>query len=307
MTSRDYVNTSAETLPAHFVRQTKRLLTLMYAQAFFLAVTYAMGVWLAVAMASSIGVTQPEVVVHVVLASTLASLTVSLGFLAVLQRQRDIALLNIAFFLVIVLAGVAGFMLLGDTSSGGQVTATNLTMIAVAGFGMPITGYSMDKEARIVRSDGIDQGEGSPAAGLAMIALIALGFTAVAGVSTRAIALSSALAALYSTSVAIHFGLAAVTISLLLGVLVLSAFEGSVSQPQGLSRQRALFAIFGLAAVSMAGGAGVVAAGLVPGAGATITYPAMMGEAVAFAYGFLVLAITAPFKGRRKARAEGSP
>jgi hypothetical protein len=298
MTSQGLTNASHDVLPGLFVRQTRRLLTLMYAQAFFLAVTYVMGVWLAVVMASSIAVTQPEVVVHVVLASTLASLTAALGFLAMLQHQKDIAFLNTAFFLVIITAGVAGFLLLGNPSSGAQVTVTNLTMMSVAGFGMPVTGYSIDKEARIVRSDGADREvEGSPAAGLAMVALVALAITAVAGVSTRTIALSSSLAALYSTAVAIHFGLAAVTISLLLGVLVLSMFEGSVAPPLHVSRQRGLFAIFGLAAVCMAGGAGVIAAGLVPGAGATTTYLVMMGEAVAFAYCFLVLVLAAPFDG----------
>ncbi|MCL5672828.1 MAG: hypothetical protein JRN56_05425 [Nitrososphaerota archaeon] len=308
MTSQGYTNTTADVLPALVVRQTRRLLTLMYAQAFFLAVTYLVGVWLAIVMASSIGVTQPEVVVHVILASTLASLTASLGFMAVLQHQKDIAFLNIAFFLVIVGAGVAGFMLLGDTSSGAQVTMTNLTMVSVAAFGMPITGYSMDKEARIVRANGVDSGEGSPAAGLAMLGLIALAITAAAGVSTRVIALASSLASLYATAVAIHFGLAAVTISMVLGVLVLSMFEAAGPQSQRVPRQRALFAILGLAAVCMAGGAGVIAAGLVPGAGATTTYLVMMGEAVAFVYGFLVLAITTPFKGRaRRSASEGSP
>ena len=306
MISQEYTNTSADVLPALVVRQTRRLLTLMYAQALFLAVTYVMGVWLAIVLASSIGVTEPEVVVHVILASTLASLTISLGVLAMLQHQRDVAFLNIVFFLVIVGAGVAGFMLLGDTSSGAQVTMTNLTMVAVAAFGMPVTGYSMDKEARIVRASGVDSGEGSAAAGLAMIGLIALAITAAAGVSTRVIALSSSLAALYATAVAIHFGLAAVTISTVLGVLVLSMFEGSDPQGQRVPRQRALFAILGLAAVCMAGGAGVIAAGLVPGAGATTIYLVMMGEAVAFVYGFLILAITAPFEGRSKGRARRS-
>lgn len=309
MAKQGFTNTSVETLPGLLVRQSRRLLRIMYLQALLLAVTYVMGVWLATVMAAQITVTEPEVVLHVTLACTFASITAALGFLAMLQRQRDVAVLNLLLFLAMVVAGVTGFALLGDLSSGAQVTMTNLTMATVAGFGMPVTGYSMAKEARIVRSGRADvMVEPSAASALAMIALVALALTVVAGVSTMTIALSASLAALYATAVAIHFGLAAVTISMVLGVLVLSMFEAAGPQSQRVPRQRALFAILGLAAVCMAGGAGVIAAGLVPGAGATTTYLVMMGEAVAFVYGFLVLAITTPFKGRaRRSASEGSP
>lgn len=297
MTEQEYANTSDDVLPGLLVRQARRLLRLMYLQALVLAVTYVMGVWLATVMAAQITVTEPEVILHVALASTFASLTVALAFLAMLQRQRDVAALNAALFLAMVVAGVSGFLLLGDLSSGAQVTMTNLTMISVIGFGMPVTGYSVAKESRIVRSSEAGGLDPSPATGLAFFALLAVALTVIAGVSTRTVALSASLSALYATAVAIHFGLAAVTISLSLGVFVLSVFEGSGRGPQPArpAVQKALFAIMALAAASLAGGAGVIAAGLVPGAGATTTYLVMMGEAAAFIYGFLILAIAPPF------------
>lgn len=298
MTMEEHTNTSADTLPELFVRQTRRLLRVMYVQAFLLVLTYVMGVWLATVMATQVAITQQEVILHVTLASALASLTIALAFLAVLQHQRDIAGLNFALFLAIVLAGVTGFLVLGDTSSGSQVAMTNLTMISSIGVGMPVTGYSIAKEARIVRANGHDKGESSSASAMAFLALLALSMTVVAGVSTRAIALASSLASLYATAVAIHFGLAAVTISLVLGVLVLSLVEGSVAGTQSpqLARQKALFAILGLAAVSLAGGAGVIAAGLVPSSGGGMSYIVMMGEAATLVYGFLILAIATPFE-----------
>lgn len=294
--AKDLNNATAELLPGLLVPQTRRILHLMYAQSFFLVVTYVLGIWLATIMAAQVAVTQPEVIVHVALASTFASLTIALAFLALLQHQRGIAALNLALFLVMVLAGVTGFLLLGNTSSSSQVTITNLTMMSGVGVAMPVTGYSMAKEARIVRSGGAGGGEPSPAVGISLVALLALSMTAMAGVSTRAVSLASSLAGVYDTAVAVHFGLAAITMSLVLGVLVLSIFEGTASgarSPQ-LARQRALFAVFGLASVSFAGGAGVIAAGLVPGSSGGTSYLVMMGEAAAFVYAFLILVITAP-------------
>ena len=302
MADQGFTNTSVETLPGLLVRQSRRLLRIMYLQALLLAVTYVMGVWLATVMAAQITVTEPEVVLHVTLACTFASITAALGFLAMLQRQRDVAVLNLLLFLAMVVAGVTGFALLGDLSSGAQVTMTNITMATVAGFGMPVTGYSMAKEARIVRSGRADvMVEPSAASALAMIALVALALTVVAGVSTMTIALSASLAALYATAVAIHFGLAAVTISLSLGVFVLAILEGpsNGTRPSKVTMQRALFGMFALAAASLAGGAGVIAAGLVPGAGGGLSYIVMMGETVSVVYGFLILVLASPFGGPR--------
>lgn len=298
--AREHANTSEDTLPELRVRQTRRLLHLMYVQASFLALTYVLGVWLATTLAAQVSVTLPEVVIHVAVASTFASLTAALAFLAILQRLKWVAGLNLLLFLVTVGVGITGFVLLGDASSATQASMTNLSMAVGIGIGMPVTGYSIAKAARIVQSNGQSEAESSPASAMAFLAIVALSLTAIGGVATRATALATALNSFYGTAVTIHFALAAVTVSLVLGVLVFSVLEGlstGSSSPQ-LVQQRVVFSLLGLAAASLAGGAGVIAAGVVAVSSAGMSYVVLMAEVAVLVYASLILVIAAPFRLR---------
>ena len=84
------------------------LIYLMYLQGLFLALTYVVGVWLATEV-QDISVTQPEVLIHGLVSCTCASLTAAVGFLAALQRQREVLWSNLALFIFTLIAGVTGF------------------------------------------------------------------------------------------------------------------------------------------------------------------------------------------------------
>ncbi len=288
-----------EVLPEVRDLHTQRLLRLMYIQAVFLGLTYVFGIWLATVVGTKISVTQPDVIIHVTMASTFASLTAAVAFLAALQREKLIAGLNLLLFLVMVLAGFTGFTLLGNVSSASQITITNFTMIAVMGFGMPVTGYSIFKVTGMVRTKGQGGMSQSSVTAMSILALISLPLTVIAGVATRTIALATALTSLYATAIAIHFAFAAVTASLVLGVLVLSVVEGLFSglSSRRLVQQRVAFSILGLASVSLAGGAGIIAAGFTA-VSSSISYIVLMAEVAVLVYASMILVIAAPFRLR---------
>ena len=301
MVLQEQVYASDEVLPVPRTLHSRRLLHVLYIQAIFLGLTYVLGVWLATIVGTKISVTQPDVIIHVTMASTFASFTAATAFLAALQREKLIASLNLMLFLVMVAAGFTGFALLGNISSSSQITITNFTMIAAMGFGMPVTGCSISKLTRTVRTKGQGGVSHSSVIAMAMLALVSLSMTVIAGIATRTIALSTSLTSLYATAIAIHFAFAAVTASLVLGVLVLSVIEGlfsGLSSPQ-LVRQRVAFSILGLAAVSLAGGAGIIAAGFTA-VSASITYIVLMAEVAVLVYASMILVIAAPFRLRRK-------
>jgi len=266
------------------LKQTRLLLYLMYIQAIFLGLTYVVGVWLATTV-NDISVTQPEVIVHGIVSCSFASLTAAVGFLGALHRRKDISIWNLALFAITVIAGVTGFAFLGDTSNTFQKTITNLSMIATVGIGMPVTGYSLSKVSSIVRSNGRDEKNTSPTSAMSYLALGALSLTIIAGVATRTISL-------YAFAVVAHFSLAALTVSLVLGVLVLSVLEGSSddSSSSQLVQQRVGFSLLSLAAISIAGGVGVVTI-----FSAGVSYVVVMAEVAVLVYAFLILAIAAPF------------
>lgn len=297
MALQENVYASDEVLPEVRILQTRRLLRLMYIQALFLALTYVFGIWLATVVGTQISVIQPDVIIHVTMASTFASLTAAIAFLAALQREKVIASLNLVLFLVMVLAGFTGFLLLGNTSSANQITITSFSMIAAMGIGMPATGYSISKATRTVKAKAQGGMKPSSVTAMALLTLVSLSLTVIAGVATRTISLATALTSLYATAVAIHFAFAAVTVSLVLGVLVLSVLEGlfTDSSPQFV-RQKVAFSILGLAAVSLAGGAGIVAAGVVAVNSAGISYIVLMAEVAVLVYASMILLIAAPIK-----------
>lgn len=270
---------------------------MLYIQAIFLALTYVFGIWLATVVGTKISVTQPDVIIHVTMASTFASLTAAIAFLAALQREKLVASLNLVLFLVMALAGFTGFALLGNVSSSSQITITNFTMIAAMGFGMPVTGYSIFKVKKMVRTKGQGVMIHSSVTAMAILALVSLPLTVIAGVATRTIALLTALTSVYATAIAIHFAFATVTASLVLGVLVLSVIEGLFSglSSRQLVEQRVAFSILGLAAVSLAGGAGIIAAGFTAVSGG-ISYIVLMAEVAVLVYASMILVIAAPFR-----------
>ena len=298
MALQEIVYASDEVLPEEHLLQTRRLLHLMYIQALFLGLTYVFGIWLATVVGTHISFTQLDLIMHVTMASIFASLTAAAAFVAMLQREKLVASLNLVLFLVMVLAGFTGFVLLGNISSANQFTITNFAMMGAIGFGMPVTGYSIARVKRLVRTKAQGGMKHSSVTAMALLTLISLPLTVIAGVTTMTISLASSLTSLYPLAVAIHFAFAAVTVSLVLGVLVLSVLEGvfSASSSQQLVQQRVAFSILGLAAVSLAGGTGIIAAGILAVNSAGISYIVLMAEVAVLVYASMILVIAAPFK-----------
>ena len=95
---------------------------------------------------------------------------------------------------------------------------------------------------------------------------------------------------LYAFAIAAHVGLAALTVALVLGVLVISILEAS----EGASNwepQRVAYSLLGLASVSVAGGDGVIY--LTSGG---LSYLMVMAEVAVLVYIFLMIGIGAPYR-----------
>lgn len=263
-------------------RRSKQLILVVWAQAAFLAAAYAIGVWLTVEVHGA-SVTTPEVVVHGVASSGFATLTGLVGFLAAVLKKRRIALANGFLFALTVVAGATGFSFLGDITNATIIGVTNVSMMAVIGLGMPISGYSLSVLSEEARGE--EHGV-SPASTMIYLALGALALTIIAGAGVSS-------ASLYATAVIAHVGLSALTVSLVLGVLIVTVLEGS---KRGEIRshwipQRAGYSLLSLAAISIAAGNGVIAVT----AGGGLSYIIVMAEFGVLVYAFLLFAITAPY------------
>jgi hypothetical protein len=262
-------------------RRSKQLMALVCVQAAFLAITYAVGVWLTTEVHGA-SVTTPEVVVHGIASSGFATMTGLVGFLAAVQRKRKIALANGFLFALTVIVGATGFSFLGDTTNATVISVTNLSMMAAVGMGMPISGYSL----AVLSGEGRGEHHGvSSASTMIYMALGALSLTIIAGAAVPS-------ASLYATAVAAHVGLAALTVSLVLGVLIVTVLEGSdtsADRPRWVP-QRVGYSLLSLAAVSIAAGDGVIA---VTGGG--LSYVIVMSEVAVLVYAFLLFAIAAPY------------
>jgi hypothetical protein len=264
------------------VRRSKQLMLAVWVQAAFLAAAYAVGVWLTVEVHGAT-VTTPEVVVHGIVSAGFATLTGLIGFLAAVLKKKGIALSNSFLFVLTVAAGATGFSFLGDITNPTIIGITNVSMMAVVGLGMPISGYSLSFLSEEVRGE--EHGV-SPASTMIYFALGALALTIIAGAGVSS-------ASLYATAVVAHVGLSALTISLVLGVLIVTVLEGSKT---GESRshwipQRAGYSLLSLAAISIAAGNGVIAVT----AGGGLSYIIVMAEVGVLVYAFLLFAITAPY------------
>ncbi len=258
----------------------KQLAYIVYLQAAFLAATYIVGIWLTTEVQGAT-IAMPEVIEHGVASSGFAVLTGLVGFLAALQRRRNIAIANLILFAVTVIGGAVGFYFLSNTSDTNVIEFTNFTMMAAVGFGMPITGYSMATLTGAAK--GMEHESRSAVSLMIYMALVSLAMTVVAGAFTLT-------AAYYTVAVVIHVGFAALATSLTLGVLLLSVLEGAGNKLGMWVPQRVVFAFLGLASVSIAGADGVVT---IYGGG--ISYVVVMAEVGILVYAFLILASGAPF------------
>jgi hypothetical protein len=254
---------------------------LIYLQALFLAATYAVGVWETLQVSNS-SITTPEVIEHGIASSGFAVLTGVVGFIAALQGLRRVSFLNLALFLVTLAAGSTGFVFLGNAPSPDQTTITNLSMMVTVAAAMPITGFSIADVLRVAKGG---NSEPSPVAVMTYLALGALSLTIIAGAGVPS-------SALYSVAVVAHVGFAALTVALVLGVLVISLFEG-FSTGEGWEAQRVLYSLMGLGFVAISGADGVV---YMTAGG--ISYALVMAELAALVYVFLIIANGAPYKLR---------
>jgi hypothetical protein len=270
-----------EATPEIGSRRSKQLLFLVSLQAAFLAGTYAVGVWLTTEV-SGATVTTPEVIAHGVTSSGFATLTGIVWFLAAVQKKRTIARANALLFIVTVIAGATGFSFLNDVTNVAGINMANVSMMVAVGIGMPVTGQAISALSGDIRGEEHGASSASP---MAYLALGALSLTIIAGAFVPT-------ATFYATAVAAHVGLAALTVSLVLGLLVLTILEGSATAGNRTRwvPQRAGYSLLSLAAVSLAAGDGVI--GLTGGG---LSYIVVMAEVAVFVYAFLLLAIAAPY------------
>ncbi|MDA4129560.1 MAG: hypothetical protein OK457_02205 [Thaumarchaeota archaeon] len=264
-------------------QRARQILYFIYVQAVFLVLTYVVGVWLATEVRGAT-IATPELIVHGVLASALALCSAIVGFLAILQNQKRIGYSNLALFFITVASGATGFAFLGNNSSSDQILITNLTMISTIGVAMPITGYSLAKITKSAKASRTDE-RNPPSIIMAYLALVALSFTIIAGTAVETISL-------YAFAVVLHVGLAALTVALVLGMVVLSVLEGSAlnnSESRSWVPQRVVYSLLGLAAISIAGGDGVITVTV-----GGVSYVVIMAELTVLVYSFLLLTIEAP-------------
>ena len=149
---------------------------------------------------------------------------------------------------------------------------------------MPITGYSLAKISRSASGLRSDE-HSSPSSLMTYFALVALSLTIIAGTAVETISL-------YAFAVVLHVGLAALTVSLVLGIVVLSVLEGSTMDKSGSRSwvpQRVAYSLLGLAAISIAGGDGVLVVTI-----GGVSYVVVMAELTVLVYSFLLLSIEAP-------------
>ena len=263
-------------------QRARQILYFIYLQALFLVLTFIFGVWLGTEIHNAT-ISTPDLIVHGVLASGFGLMSAVVGFLAAIQNQKSVAVSNLALFFITVVAGATGFAFLGNNSSSNQILITNLSMMTTIGIAMPITGYSLSRISRL--ESGLRSDDSSPSSLMTYFALVALSLTVIAGTAVETIAL-------YAFAVVLHVGLAALTVSLVLGIVMLSVLEGSTmnkSESRSWIPQRVVYSLLGLAAISIAGGDGVITVTI-----GGVSYVVVMAELTVLVYSFLLLSIEAP-------------
>jgi len=262
-------------------RHARRLVYLIYLQAAFLVVTYIEGMWAALTV-HGFSITLPDVIEHGVASSGFALMTGVVGFVAALRGQRRVAILNLALFVVTVLAGSTGFAFLANPTDPTEVAVTNLSMITTIALGMPITGFSLTKVSQESRGK---PDELSPSTIMTYLALGALSMTTVAGA-----AMLSTTPSWYAFAVSAHVGLASLTVALVLGVLLTSVMGTSEGGASSWEAQPIAYSLIALAAAGIAGADGVVY--MTTG---DLSYVLVMAEVGVLVYAFLLIASGAPY------------
>jgi hypothetical protein len=250
------------------------LVRLIYLQAIFLALAYAVGVWqtLIVHIAS---ITTPSVILHVSVAVSFGVVTGLVGLLAGFQGMRKVMVYNLVLFFVAVIGGASGLAFLGNSTSVLGADITNLIMITVVGIGIPISGFSLAKASRNTLNT--SENEDRPSLIITYLAFGALAIHMVAGVGV--ISTSQ-----YNTLLMVHLSFAALTGALTFGVLIL-VIQKCCNQTFNLSTaRRMIYSFVGLAFVAIAAGAGAIT--LLTG---TLSFEVGMAEFAILAYIFLLL------------------
>ena len=104
------------------------LVRLIYLQAIFLALTYAVGVWQTLIVHTA-SITTPSVILHVLMAVSFGVITGLVGLLAGFQGMKKVMVYNLGLFFAAIIGGASGLAFLGNSTSvlGGDIT--NLIMI----------------------------------------------------------------------------------------------------------------------------------------------------------------------------------
>lgn len=196
--------------------------------------------------------------------------------------MKKIMVYNLGLFFVTVLGGSTGLAFLGNATNAFGVSLTNISMIIVVGLGTPITGFSLANASKKISS--VVKEEDRPSKILTYLALGTLSVHMIAGVGMTS-------TSLYSVMLMIHTSFAALTGSLILGVLVLTlrnrAMQGTFSSILG----RWVYSFLGLAFTAISAGAGGVA--LLTG---SFSFTVGMAEFAILAYGFLILSAETPLQ-----------
>lgn len=247
-------------------------------QAIFLAAAYVAGTWLTLEVKGAM-VTTPEVIAHGVTSAGFVAATGLVAMIALIQKRRNIFVVNFITFVYLLVAGATGFTFLGNTSDPTIMIMANVSMMAGIGLGMPATGYSLMTVWGPARKD-----SGSLVPTAVYIALGSLALTVVAGTLVAGVT--------YSLAISIHVGLGALTVATTLGVMVIALMEAADGS-MGRNYQRIWLSLIGLGAASIAAGDGVVA---VTAGG--ISYVVIMAEITVLVYVFLMGTIAAPLHFR---------
>jgi len=244
-------------------------------QSAFLAAAYTAGTWLTLEVAGA-SVTTPEVMAHSVLSAGFVAMSGLVAMMALIQHRRSLFLVNFTMFVYLMAASVTGFTFLGDTSDPNKITLANVSMMAGIGLGMPVTAYSLVQAWRREDHEGSSLVHTMVYIALASLALTSIAGTLVAGFT-------------YAAAISLHVGLGALTVSAVLGVLMVSLLE-TANRPTSRTGKRVLLSLLGLGAASVAAGDGVVA---VTSGG--ISYVVVMAEITILVYIFLMSTLAAPY------------
>ncbi len=122
------------------------LMSLIYFQAFLIALTFYIGVWQAL-LIQEVSLTSPIVILHGFLAASYAVVTGTVGVLSRLRGIRSSYYINIGLFAATILGGSSGWIYLGNQTT--QLLDTiNVVMTSTVGLGIPLTALTLATVSR---------------------------------------------------------------------------------------------------------------------------------------------------------------